>query len=241
MQSPTRRRLATALFALALYACGNDGDRALFEKMSELAKNGNPEAQYHAGMMLNNGIGVTQDPKQAFIWFEKAAQSGDLLASYKVGCYFGGQFKGVVPTNEEKSFQYKLVAAEAGYSLAQHDVGNAYFRRNEYDEGIKWWGSAAKQGDFMSLYNLSSVYTEGKAVPKDNVRAYAYFKLAKLFSEDRLSVETQRVLDGRKDSMSAAELERAEQIVSQWKPERTPLTIKASGGIEAARSLANTR
>ncbi len=80
-------------------------------------------------MLFNNGIGVAQDNRRAFALFQAAAEAGDPLAAYKVGCYHAGQFPGVVPQDEEQALRYKLVAAEAGYSLAQVDVANIYMRR----------------------------------------------------------------------------------------------------------------
>src|SRR5258705_184692 len=61
----------------------------LFAQVRALAQSGNLEAQYHIGMMYNNGMGVSQDPNKAFEWFSKAATGGDPLAAYKVGCYNG--------------------------------------------------------------------------------------------------------------------------------------------------------
>ena len=210
-----------------------------FSEVLKIAEQGNPEAQYHVGMMYNNGIGVNRDPRKALEWFEKSARSGDPLANYKLGCYLGGQFH-VVAVDLDKSLQYKLVAARAGYSIAQHDVGVAYFDRKQYEEALYWWELAAKQGFPMSLHSLSVVYKEGKAGPKDSVRAYAYFKLAKLLSEKQISEKAQLALDEVKKIMSPAELERAEQMVSQWKSDPTPLTIKASAGTKEADKFLNS-
>ena len=168
-------------------------------------------------MMLNNGIGTAKNPSLALQWFEKSAKARDPLAAYKAGCYYSGQFKDTVAVDSEKSLQYKLVAAEAGYSLAQHDVANVYAQRNQFSNAIKWWEAAAKQGYPMSLYNLSVTYKEGKLVPKDNVLAYAYFKLANVISEGKISEKAQASLDDVKRSMTQAEFEQAEKVVSTWK------------------------
>jgi len=225
------------ILMLGLAACGNTRDAVLFRQLSELAEKGNARAQYNLGMMLNNGIGTTKNTSLALQWFEKSAQAGDPLAAYKAGCYYGGQFRDAVAVDSEKSLQYKLVAAEAGYSLAQHDVANAYGQRNQFSKAIKWWESAAKQGYPMSLYNLSVTYKDGKYVPKDNVRAYAYFKLAKIVSEGKISEKAQMSLDEMKRDMTEAEFERAEKMVSEWKVEQTTLTQRAQSGINEARKL----
>ena len=231
------KRLNIVFVALGLFACRPDGDKALFDAMVKASQSGNPEAQYHVGMMLNNGIGVRKDSAKAFEWFQNASKAGDPLANYKVGCYLGGQFEGVVPIDHEGSLQHKLVAANAGYALAQMDVGNAYARQGRAEEAVRWWTLAAAQGNPTALYNLSVGYKEGKGAPKDLALAYAHFKLAKLVSEKKVSPNAQAGLDELKREMSAADLSRAEQFVTSWKPNATVLTKKAADGLAAARNL----
>lgn len=227
------------LVAFSLYACQNSGNRALFDGALKVAQTGNPEAQYYVGMMLNNGIGVAKDPGKAFEWFLKASTAGDPLASYKVGCYLGGQFEGVVPVDHDRSLHYKLIAAKAGYSLAQTDVGNAYAQQEKLEEAVRWWTLAAKQGHPRALYNLSVSFKEGKGAPKDTALAYAYFKLAKLASEGRVNENAQAQLDELKGIMSPDNIQKAESFVNSWKAQPTPLTVKASAGLDEARKLLN--
>ena len=118
--------IALALSCLLIFAMparANDADT--FRAMVVLANKGDAEAQYHVGMMHNNGIGTQQDPKQAFEWFQKATASNDPLGAYKLGCYYDGQGAGIVPSDSNEALKYKLVAARAGYALAQHDVARA--------------------------------------------------------------------------------------------------------------------
>ena len=227
---------AVIILMFGFVACG-DTHAELFRQVSELAEKGDSLAQYNLGMMLNNGIGTAKNPSLALQWFEKSAQAGDPLAAYKAGCYYSGQFKDTVAVDSEKSLQYKLVAAEAGYSLAQHDVANVYAQRNQFSHAIKWWEAAAKQGYPLSLYNLSVTYKEGKFVPRDNVRAYAYFKLAKVISEGKISEKAQASLDDVKRSMTQAEFEQAEKVVSTWKGELSALTQRAQLGLNEALQL----
>ncbi len=157
-------KLLVLLLALALGACSNHYDsgsvenpQSLFTSMEKLAQRGNPEVQYHLGMMYNNGIGVNKNPQKAFEWFSQAAASGDPLGAYKLGCYFGGQCQGVVAIDPSKELEYKLIAAKAGYALAQHDVGIIYYKQGNFDEALKWWKKAAEQGYPMALYTVLSL------------------------------------------------------------------------------------
>ena len=230
----------SCLLFFSVAACADDA--ATFNAMLALANKGDAEAQYHVGMMYNNGIGTQQDPKQAFGWFEKSASSDDPLGAYKLGCYYAGQFAGVVKTDPDEALKYKLVAAKAGYSLAQHDVAVIYSRQGNSEEAVKWLKLAGDQGYDSSLYGLSSSYHDGKGVPQDLSLALVYFKLAMMTSETELTESTKAVLDEMIARMSDAELEKAQKMVSEWKPQPTALTIKAKGGIaEAEAYLRNAK
>ncbi len=233
-------KLLLVLAITLLSACTSPYTRvneALFTDVESIAQRGNPKAQYMVGMMYNNGIGVSQDPQKALEWFRKATDAGDPLGAYKLGCYYSGQFD-VVEVDLAKALEYKLVAAKAGYDLAQHDVGIHYFEKGDYGEAIKWWKMSAEQGYPMALYNLSVAYNEGKCVPKDTALVYAYFKLAKLASEKRVSKEAQATLDELAANMSSTERAKAEGIVSNWESRPTELTMRSRDGFGEAMAIA---
>ena len=211
-------------------------EEAIFTDVESIAQRGNPEAQYMTGMMYNNGIGVSRNPQKAFEWFRKAADAGDPLGAYKLGCYYGGQFN-VVAVDLAKALEYKLIAAKAGYDRAQHDVGIRYCEKGNYGETIKWWKMSAEQGYPMALYNLSVMYNEGKGIPKDPALTYAYFKLAKLASEKRVSKEAKATLDEMAANMSSTERAKAEGIIANWKSRPTELTTRAYSGLGAAMEI----
>ena len=75
-----QRGLRGLLLALALAACGADGNELLFERTVELAQKGNAEAAYHVGMMFNNGIGVSQDPVGDLFRERSRERRGPILA-----------------------------------------------------------------------------------------------------------------------------------------------------------------
>jgi TPR repeat protein len=182
--------------------------------------------------MHNNGIGTQQDPRQAFEWFQKSTASGDPLGAYKLGCYYDGQGAGIVPSDSNEALKYKLVAATAGYALAQHDVGLLYDKQGNSEEALKWWKMAGDQGYPNALYRLSMSYSAGKGVPRDLSLSYAYFKLSKLAPAKNVN-EMAALL-------SEQELKNSEKLVSEWKPRTTALTLKAKSGIRAAEEYVKT-
>jgi hypothetical protein len=59
--------IALAISCLLIFSMpANANDAANFNAMVALANKGDAEAQYHVGMMYNNGIGTQKDPRQAF-------------------------------------------------------------------------------------------------------------------------------------------------------------------------------
>ncbi len=210
----------------------NASDADTLKAMVALANKGDAEAQYHVGMMYNNGIGTQQDRRQAFEWFQKSAASNDPLGAYKLGCYYDGQGEGIVAFDPVEGLKYKLIAAKAGYALAQHDVAILYGRQENFEEAAKWWKIAGDQGDPGALYSLSGSYFQGKGAPKDLSLAYAYFKLSKVAPKNKVN-EMATIL-------SRPELENAEKLVSEWKPQPTALTLKAKRGVSAAEELLKT-
>jgi hypothetical protein len=224
------RSIAFAFSCLLLFSMpANANDADSFRAMVALADKGHAEAQYHVGMMHNNGIGTQQDPKQAFGWFEKSTASGDPLGAYKLGCYYDGQGAGIVTLDPNEALKYKLVAAKAGYALAQHDVAILYDRQGNSDEALKWWKMAGDQGYPRSLYSLSMAYSAGKGTPRDLSLSYAYFKLSKLAPAKNVNEMA--------SMLSKPELEKAEKLVSEWRPQPTALTLKAKRGVSAAEEL----
>ncbi len=217
----------SCLLILSVPANANEADT--FVAMVALANKGDAEAQYHVGMMHNNGIGTPRDIGKAFEWFKKATASNDPLGAYKLGCYYDGQGAGVVASDANEALKYKLVAAKAGYVLAQHDVALLYERQENPEEAAKWWKMAGDQGYPKALYNLSGSYFQGKGVPKDLALAYAYYKLSNLVPKDKVN--------GMASILSKEELQRAEKLVAEWKPQPTALTLKAKRGVQAAEEL----
>ena len=224
---------ATALLCLLFFSIpANANDTATFNTMVALANKGNAEAQYHVGMMYNNGIGTQRDLKQAFEWFQKSAASNDPLGAYKLGCYYAGQGEGVVAADENEALKYKLIAAKAGYALAQHDVALVYGKQENFEEAMKWSKASGDQGYPAALYHLSGLYFQGKGAPKDLSLAYAYFKLSRMAPPEKVK--------GMAGILSQAELTKAEKLVSEWKPQPSALTIKAKTGFRAAEELLKT-
>jgi TPR repeat protein len=99
--------IARAFLCLLFFSMpAKANDAGTFNAMVALANKGDAEAQYHVGMMYNNGIGTQQDLRQAFEWFQKSAASNDPLGAYKLGCYYDGQGAGIVTSDSDEALKY---------------------------------------------------------------------------------------------------------------------------------------
>jgi len=229
-------RFLVAVLALIGSSSGSAQSPEMAERLAVLARSGNAEASYHLGMLYNNGLGVAQDNARALELFRAAAAGGDPLGAYKVGCYYAGQF-GVIEPDEEQALRYKLVSAEAGYSLAQLDVAIINYSRGNYPQALRWFEAAARQGHAQALYNLSVMYQDGQAGSPSRARTYAFFRLSQLASRGSISSNAQQTLDELWAEMNATERAEAEQIGSRWVTGPTELTRLAMSGLERAETL----
>lgn len=205
-------------------------DQSLFKKLTKIAEAGNPEAQYHLGMLYNNGIGTEKDISKAFYWFEKSASKGDPLGHYKVGCYYSGQGEGIIALDEKIALKHKLIAAENGYFRAQSDVALIYYRNNDMNKAISWWKKSANQGDPDSVKALFSLYYSGTDVPKDAVKAYGYLKIIERNIGEENKSKLQPQFEILKNELSPAQITEAANYANNWSPQKTPLTLKALEG-----------
>jgi len=228
---------AVLLAALAIMLCAAAPvDRALLAgQLAALSDAGNGEATYHLAMMKHLGIGGAKDEKTAFDLFRKSAEAGDPLGAYKLGCYFAGQGEAIVEPDPALALQYKLVAAEAGYALAQHDVAKHYFDVGETDLALEWLTRSAGQGFGDALRALASLHNSD-AIPKDAARTYAYFTLYLARIATPTDKQKQFLADFT-DKMSEEDKARGDRIIADWHAEASPLTVKALSGLRAAEAL----
>lgn len=221
------------LFSTKLYAEDKSHEQ-LLEELKTVAETGDPEAQYHLGMMYHVGLGAQRNYQKAYELFEASAQAGHPLSAYKVGCYYAGQGGGVLPTDHNLALKYKLLAAEAGYSFAQHDVSGILLHKQENERAVDWLNRAATQGYADSLAVLASLHADGILADKDFVKTHAYIRLAFRQARGRLTPQVVQFLGMLEESMSEADIQHANAMVNDWVPEPTKITLKATKGLQSA-------
>ena len=179
------------------------------------AEQGQPDAQKLLGDLYASGRGVTQDFKQAFAWYTKAAEQGNAAAQNSLGelCEAG---QGAEPSFETAAEWYRK-AAEAGNASAQYNLAVLYafgrgVKLNEA-EAVKWYQQAAEQGHALAQFNIGQRYQLGKGVPQDLVEAYKWLSLAAKEVPD-----SAKISDEVKEKLSRQQLAEARQRLAAFQP-----------------------
>ena len=244
--------LALLLGALAPAAAA-EGD--LRTRLEALADRGDAEAAYHLGMIHHLGLdGAPRDHHRALQYFRRSAEQGDPLGAYKLGCYYAGQGGDVLARDDEQALRYKLVAAEAGYDLAQVEVAQIFHQRGDHARALHWIEASLRQGNMEAIGGAILYRRRGGPSP-DGPRAWLYFELMRRdFARIMESVELPEpvspeemaeAMDQATDQLrrqvlpeeDEADRARAAPLIEQWREERSPLSIKADEGLNAARRL----
>ena len=226
------------LLAAPVAAVAQADDSAVTARLEQLAQSGHAEAAYHAGMAYLRGInGVAKDPAKAFEYFKTSAEGGDPLGAYQLGSFYEGDGAGVVTADLELALKYKLVAAEAGYSLAQHDVAKLFYQKDQPDEAVKWLTASARQGYKESLQALASLYSGEGKLPKNMGRSYAYLLLMQGGSLDKADGKARQVLEELSAKLTPAEKSEANKTIAGWQFKPSILTLHALAGQKSARAL----
>jgi len=94
-----------------------------------------PFEQLKRGIALEYGTnGLLKDRKEAMLWLEKSAKSGNLMAMFELYKFHANSEDDNEFVDYDKARQYLIMAADNGLSEAQYKLGTCY---EVYDEYIK--------------------------------------------------------------------------------------------------------
>lgn len=237
MRARLRQILKNCAAALLLMsACGQAQNGAtIIPALERLAAQGNAEAIYHLGMAYQTGTGAPKSPQKAFAAFQRAAALGDVLASYKLGCFYAGQEGDDFEADPQLALRHKLVAAKAGYALAQQDVAALYASQGQIREALDWLKQSVDQGWSDALATYASVHNGAEGIKPDPVKTAAYFRL--FINREDGSDKQRAWLTDFESKLSPAQKAEVAGIVSSYRAVPTALTIKALSGQKAAVAL----
>lgn len=121
----------------------------LVDAVRRQAGQGAVEAVFLMGTAYDEGLGVTEDPSQAFTWFQKAAADGHTLAEHNIGnAYAAGRG---VTRDEAAAITWWTKAGLKGDAVPQLRLGEAYERGTgtpaDLTEARRWYAAAAARGN----------------------------------------------------------------------------------------------
>ncbi|MBF0127147.1 MAG: sel1 repeat family protein [Magnetococcales bacterium] len=98
--------------------------RHMIRNFRDAADQGDAEAQYNLGVMLEKGQGTPRSCAEAAQWYRLAADQGFALAQYNLGVLY---LQGTgVPHREREATRWFRKAAEQGFAEAQYNLGVMY-------------------------------------------------------------------------------------------------------------------
>ena len=145
---------AENLYKLGWKYYAGDGVEQNVKKAVDLfrssAEKGFAPAQNTYSTFLYAGEVVSKDEKEALRWLKKAAENGDADAQFMYGSKIENGEDGL-PQNDALAANWYSKSAEQGYAMGQFHFGVLVFegrgRQKNEEEGLRWIGLAAKQGD----------------------------------------------------------------------------------------------
>lgn len=163
------------------------------EYYREAAESGYPQAQYELSVILEKS-----GSPEAIGWLKKSAEQDYPKAQYKLGR--------IAEKNEEhkEAIKWMLKSAEKNYSPAYQRLGLYYNQEYSYLLGIASNNSISHEyilkalqfdfENFLAMYDLWIVFSNGNGVEKDTQKALEYFKMA----ENKLNELPYKTINGHR-------------------------------------------
>lgn len=128
------------------------------------AESGNEAAMVKvAETYLSNDYGLKQDYKEAFRWFQKAADKGNAEAMGSIAAMYS---RGDIEKDNEEVFKWALKGANKGDLDSQYLVGVCYYKgqgtEEDLSEAIKWLVKAMDRGHDGAKETLVEMFMRGE-------------------------------------------------------------------------------
>ena len=153
-------------------------DRAAAE-LEQIARQGDPHAQYFMGLLYRDGGLLVPDAEQAKHWLELSAQELP-DAQYVLGKLYLSDDSDI--HDPAKGLYWLQQAVDSGHEYAAYRLGKEYLAgENISRDTVKaaaYLRQAAEQSNPYAQYLLGKLYLMGKGVPKDKESAQYWFSVA---------------------------------------------------------------
>jgi TPR repeat protein len=136
------------------------------------ARIGEPAAQYEVALMYANGVGVSKDVEQAFVWTRSAAEKGHAQAQYLLARAYH-QGLGTVADVRQAMAWYRR-AAEHGNEKASWNLAKL-LAEPQAEVAFQYALDAAQKGLLEAEFWVGEYYRKGGIVAQDLEEAYRWY------------------------------------------------------------------
>ena len=157
------------------------------------ADQGQAWAQFNLATMFEEGKGVSQDGKEAEVWYGKAAEQGHARAQFEIGMMEWHR------KHKEKAKDWFLKAAEQGHAPAMVNLGVMFERmiKSGYTDGdlilrtgkgsfrmpscndvVDWYLKAQKLGSIPAMVHVGDLHAVGRCTSVNGKEAEAWYRAA---------------------------------------------------------------
>lgn len=135
---------------------------------------------YRLGQMNLTGTGTEKDPKQARMYFEKAAELDNADAMYGLGkLYLNRDFSG---RDIKKAMECLMDASRKGHDYAMYALGKLFLEGKEIPKNpeyaLRWLEEAVEKENPLAEYLLGKTLLQGVELPQDIPRAVSLLEKA---------------------------------------------------------------
>lgn len=146
-----------------------DENKAL-ELLSRAIAKDHPYGTFLMGVAHSTGLGVPQDDAKAVIWYERAANLGNVHGQYWLA-FMIANGRGGIGANWEGAYPLMVKAAEQGHSDARFMLGYMFQAGlgvdQDFEQAAIWYRRASEtQANQKAQFNLRGMINEGLIKPQ---------------------------------------------------------------------------
>jgi localization factor PodJL len=190
--------------------------RAPLDRLSALARSGDPKAELVIGLKYLAGDGIGADDTEAARWLERAALKGEPVAENALGSLY--QSGRGVKLDVGQAMHWYESAAMLGDRHAMSNLAVLYASgvagTKNLAEAARWFQRSADLGYVDAQFNLAVLFERGDGVPQSLLDAYKWYAIAAAAGDQVARTRA----DAIATQVSAEELQAAEHAVAEFKP-----------------------
>ena len=171
---------------------------------------GDTLCMYRYASLIHEGQVKGVERKDLIPWLQKAADKNHAPALSMMGLFL---IRGdLIAQDTKAAVKCFEKAALQNYAVAQGNLGQYHAEAKRYEEAIKWYRLAARQGEAPSQFALGLLTLRGQGTKKDLPKAYYWFTLAKKYGFQGVD----RELESLAKQMSASDIRQADAEASRF-------------------------